>query len=67
MSVCLDLIGERQILQMSNRILTVAEVFRHSDILNDQIRTSDWSVCVTWCEYCVLIGRFVSRGVNTAF
>ena len=24
----------------------------------------DWLVCITWCEYCVLIGWFVSRGLN---
>ena len=24
-------------------------------------------VCVTWWEYCVLIGQFVSRGGNTVF
>ena len=27
----------------------------------------DWLVCVTWCEYCVLIGWFVSHGVSTVF
>ena len=29
------------------------------------ITCSDWLLCITWCEYSVLIGCFVSRGEST--
>ena len=39
-------------------------------VVIEHLRTSivtHWLVSVTWCDFCVLAGWFVSRGVITVF